>query len=277
MDKKNIDWSNLGFAYVKTDWRYVSMYRNGAWDEGTLTDENTVTINESAGVLQYAQTCFEGLKAYTTADGKIVCFRPDLNADRMIDTCARLKMPAFPKERFLDAVRKTVEANRETRSMKFIDQSVDIINKGQLMQIYPEGRNTPDGKIHACAPWDFDYALGISWADQTNAEAKDKIENPTRYSVDSHYMIKQMLKFETFRYAVLEVYSRQSTQKAINEFKTNIELFAEQNRASANMNFVGSTYRVKNFPYEYDEALEYIRSIIHARVEWFDNKMKNFS
>ena len=87
-------------------------------------------------------------------------------------------------------------------------------------------------------------------------------------------MIKQMLNFETFRYAVREVYSRQSTQKAINEFKTNIELFAEQNRASANMNFVGSTYRVKNFPYEYDEALEYIRSIIHARVEWFDNKMK---
>ncbi len=113
MDKKNIDWSNLGFAYIKTDWRYVSMYRDGAWDEGVLTDEGTVTINECAGVLQYAQTCFEGLKAYTTADGKIVCFRPDLNADRMIDTCARLKMPAFPKERFLDAVRKTVAANRE--------------------------------------------------------------------------------------------------------------------------------------------------------------------
>lgn len=113
MDKKNIDWSNLGFGYMKTDWRYVSMYRDGAWDEGTLTDENTVTINESAGVLQYAQTCFEGLKAYTTADGKIVCFRPDLNAERMIDSCERLKMPTFPKERFIDAVRRTVAANRE--------------------------------------------------------------------------------------------------------------------------------------------------------------------
>ena len=113
MDKKNIDWSNLGFGYMKTDWRYVSMYRDGAWDEGALTDENTVTINESAGVLQYAQTCFEGLKAYTTADGKIVCFRPDLNAERMIDSCERLKMPTFPKERFIDAVRRTVAANRE--------------------------------------------------------------------------------------------------------------------------------------------------------------------
>jgi len=110
---KNIDWSNLGFGYMKTDLRYVSMYRDGKWDEGEMTADNTVTISECAGVLQYAQTCFEGLKAYTTKDGKIVCFRPDLNADRMIDSCERLKMPVFPKERFLEAVRKTVEANKE--------------------------------------------------------------------------------------------------------------------------------------------------------------------
>ncbi len=110
---KNIDWSSLGFGYVKTDLRYVSQYKDGAWDEGKLTEDNTVTISECAGVLQYAQTCFEGLKAYTTKDGRIVCFRPDLNADRMIESCERLKMPVFPKERFLDAVRKTVEANKE--------------------------------------------------------------------------------------------------------------------------------------------------------------------
>ena len=110
---KNIDWSSLGFGYVKTDLRYVSQYKNGAWDEGRMTEDNTVTISECAGVLQYAQTCFEGLKAYTTKDGRIVCFRPDLNAERMIDSCERLKMPTFPKERFLDAIRKTVEANKE--------------------------------------------------------------------------------------------------------------------------------------------------------------------
>ncbi len=110
---KNIDWSSLGFGYVKTDLRYVSMYRDGKWDDGVMTEDNTVTISECAGVLQYAQTCFEGLKAYTTKDGKIVCFRPDLNAERMIDSCERLKMPVFPKERFLEAVRKTVEANKE--------------------------------------------------------------------------------------------------------------------------------------------------------------------
>jgi branched-chain amino acid aminotransferase len=110
---KNIDWSSLGFGYVKTDWRYVSNYKDGAWDDGVLTEDANIVMTECAGVLQYAQTCFEGLKAYTTKDGKIVCFRPDLNAERMISSCDKLKMPAFPAERFIDAVKKVVEANRE--------------------------------------------------------------------------------------------------------------------------------------------------------------------
>ncbi|MBQ4530193.1 MAG: branched-chain amino acid aminotransferase [Lachnospiraceae bacterium] len=111
MEKKNIDWSNLGFGYMKTDLRYVSNYKNGTWDEGTLTGEDTITISECAGVLQYAQTIFEGLKAYTTKDGHIVTFRPDLNAARMADSAKRLEMPVFPEERFVEAVVKTVEAN----------------------------------------------------------------------------------------------------------------------------------------------------------------------
>ena len=110
---KQIDWSNLGFGYVKTDWRYVTNYRDGAWDEGSLTDCETIVLNECAGVLQYAQTCFEGLKAYTTADGRVVCFRPDLNAERMIDSCRRMKMPDLSRERFLEAIRAVVDANRE--------------------------------------------------------------------------------------------------------------------------------------------------------------------
>ena len=113
MEKKNIDWGNLGFSYVKTDKRYVSNYKDGKWEEGYLTEDNTIVLEESACVLQYAQTCFEGLKAYTTKDGKIVCFRPDLNAQRMIDSCERLKMPTFSKERFIEAVRKGVDAIRE--------------------------------------------------------------------------------------------------------------------------------------------------------------------
>jgi len=110
---KNIDFNNLGFSYIETDYRYVSMYKDGAWDEGKLVKDSNIIINESASVFQYAQTCFEGLKAYKTKDGSIVCFRPDLNAERMIDSCERLVMPAFPKERFLDAVTQVVRANAD--------------------------------------------------------------------------------------------------------------------------------------------------------------------
>jgi len=111
MEKKNIDWSNIGFGYIRTDKRYVSNFKNGAWDEGVLTEESNIVLNECACVLQYAQTIFEGLKAYTTEDGHIVAFRPDLNAERMEASAKRLEMPAFPRERFVDAVTKVVEAN----------------------------------------------------------------------------------------------------------------------------------------------------------------------
>ena len=113
MEKKNIDWSNLGFGYVKTDYRYVSNFKNGAWDEGTLSTDDMVTISECACVLQYAQTVFEGMKAYTTEDGRIVVFRPDLNAERMENSAKRLEMPVFPKDRFVDAIVKLVEANAD--------------------------------------------------------------------------------------------------------------------------------------------------------------------
>ena len=94
MEKKNIDWSNIGFGYMKTDKRYVSNFKNGAWDEGTLTSDDQITISECAGVLQYAQTCFEGMKAYTTEDGHIVTFRPDLNAARdLVNAGAACVMP----------------------------------------------------------------------------------------------------------------------------------------------------------------------------------------
>ncbi|MCI8834728.1 MAG: branched-chain amino acid aminotransferase [Ruminococcus sp.] len=111
MEKKNIDWANLGFSYMETEKRYVSYYKDGAWDEGALIEDANITMNECAGVLQYAQTVFEGLKAYTTEDGRIVTFRPDLNAKRMVDSARRLEMPVFAEERFIDAVTQTVKAN----------------------------------------------------------------------------------------------------------------------------------------------------------------------
>lgn len=111
MEKKNIDWSNLSFSYTPTDKRYSAIFQDGAWSEGALIDDPTMHMSESAGVLQYAQTCFEGLKAYTTVDGRIVCFRPELNGERMENTCVHLQMPVFPKERFVEAVAETVRAN----------------------------------------------------------------------------------------------------------------------------------------------------------------------
>ena len=111
MAKKDIDWSNLGFGYVKTDKRFVVNYKNGAWDNGVITDDDKVVISECAGVLQYSQSCFEGMKAYTTENGHTVIFRPDMNASRMADSAKRLEMPAFPEDRFVKAVEETVRAN----------------------------------------------------------------------------------------------------------------------------------------------------------------------
>lgn len=111
MEKKNIDWSNIGFGYMPTEKRYVSNFKDGKWDDGELTSDANIVISECAGVLQYAQTIFEGLKAYTTEKGNIVCFRPDLNAERLNDSAKRLEMPTLPKEKFIDAVVQVVKAN----------------------------------------------------------------------------------------------------------------------------------------------------------------------
>lgn len=111
MEKKNIDWGNLSFGYVQTDYRYLSTYKDGKWDEGALLTDPNVVLNECACVFQYAQTVFEGLKAYTTEDGRIVTFRPDLNAERLAQSAARLEMPEFPKDRFIEAVKQVVKAN----------------------------------------------------------------------------------------------------------------------------------------------------------------------
>jgi len=111
MEKKNLDWENLTFSYQPIDKRYVAMYKDGAWQEGELSDDPNVVLNECAGVLQYAQQVFEGLKAYTTKDGHIVCFRPDLNAKRMYDSAQRMEMPPYPKDKFVEAIKEVVQAN----------------------------------------------------------------------------------------------------------------------------------------------------------------------
>lgn len=113
MAKKDIDWSNLGFSYVPIDYRYVSEYKDGKWDDGAIITDPNIVMSECAGVLQYAQTVFEGLKAYTTEDGRTVMFRPDLNAARLKQSAERLVMPAFDEERFVEAVKQVVKANED--------------------------------------------------------------------------------------------------------------------------------------------------------------------
>ena len=110
---QNLDWANLGFGYHETEYRYVTNYKDGKWDEGGLITDANVVLNECAGVLQYAQTVFEGLKAYYTKDGHIVCFRPDLNAERLNNSAERLIMPKLPEGRFVEAIKAVVKANKD--------------------------------------------------------------------------------------------------------------------------------------------------------------------
>ena len=109
----DMEWSSLNFGYRKTPYRFVAEYKNGKWDEGKLIEDDKIVISECAGVLQYAQTAFEGLKAYTTKDGKIVVFRPDLNAERMHQSAERLEMPTLPEGMFIKAVEQVVAANKD--------------------------------------------------------------------------------------------------------------------------------------------------------------------
>lgn len=111
MEKQNIDWQNIGFGYVKTDKRFVSNYKDGAWDNGALIEDDMITMSECACVLQYAQTIFEGMKAYTTENGDTVVFRPDLNAERLANSAKRMEMPVFPEDKFVEAVKQVVKAN----------------------------------------------------------------------------------------------------------------------------------------------------------------------
>lgn len=105
--------ANIGFKYQHTPFRYVSRWKDGEWDEGKLTEDNILHINESSPALHYAQQCFEGLKAYRTKDNKIQLFRPDENSKRLNRSCERVLMPHVPYEKFIDACEQVVLANEE--------------------------------------------------------------------------------------------------------------------------------------------------------------------
>ncbi|WP_439257852.1 branched-chain amino acid aminotransferase [Lonepinella sp. BR2271] len=110
---KDLDWNNLGFSYIKTDYRYIAYWKNGEWQKGELVTDNVLHISEGSTALHYGQQCFEGLKAYRCKDGSINLFRPDENAKRMQRSCQRLLMPEVPVDMFVDACKQVVKANEE--------------------------------------------------------------------------------------------------------------------------------------------------------------------
>ena len=109
----NIDWNNLGFDYMQLPYRYVAHWKDGVWDEGKLSTDPNLTMNEGSPILHYGQGAFEGMKAYRTKSGKIQLFRPDQNAHRLHNSADKLLMPPFPEDRFIDAVKQVVAANHE--------------------------------------------------------------------------------------------------------------------------------------------------------------------
>ncbi len=110
---ENIDWSNLKFGYIPTNYNVRCYYRNGKWGEIEVSSETTLNIHMAATCLHYGQEAFEGLKAHGCKDGKVRIFRMRENAERLRSTCRGILMPEPPVELFEQMVLKAVELNRE--------------------------------------------------------------------------------------------------------------------------------------------------------------------
>ncbi|MCD6436163.1 MAG: branched-chain amino acid aminotransferase [Clostridiales bacterium] len=113
LSKVNIDWSKLSFDYMKTDYSYVSFWKDGKWDDGKLVTDDKITISQASTAIHYGQQCFEGLKAYRAKDGSILLFRPDENSKRMNNSARRILMQEVPEEKFIDAIMQVVKANEQ--------------------------------------------------------------------------------------------------------------------------------------------------------------------
>lgn len=112
MTKANLDWPNLDFGYRDTDANIRFTWRDGSWDQGTLTADKILPLHMAATCLHYGQECFEGMKAHETKGGDVVLFRPDENAARMARSCEKICMPPVPEETFIEAIHRVVNANR---------------------------------------------------------------------------------------------------------------------------------------------------------------------
>lgn len=110
--KADLDWAHLPFAYMKTDFNVRYTFRDGAWDDGELSDSEHIPLHMAATALHYGQEAFEGLKAFETRDGRVVVFRIEQNARRLADSCRKILMPPVPEELFEKAVFRAINANR---------------------------------------------------------------------------------------------------------------------------------------------------------------------
>ena len=108
---ENIDWSDLSFGYMKTDYNVRCYYRDGKWGELEVSSSEIINIHMAATCLHYGQESFEGLKVFKGKDGKARVFRMDENAKRMQSSCRGIMMPELPVEKFEEAVRKAVKLN----------------------------------------------------------------------------------------------------------------------------------------------------------------------
>ena len=109
----NIDWQNLPFGYVKTDYNVRCYFRNGQWGEIEVSSSESINIHMAASSLHYGQEAFEGLKAYRCKDGKIRIFRPEANAERLQSTCRGIMMPELPTEKFVEMCKKVIKMNEK--------------------------------------------------------------------------------------------------------------------------------------------------------------------
>lgn len=110
-NKADLDWGSLPFGYVKTDYNIRFHYKDGKWSEGVLSQDENISVSIASPGLHYGQQAFEGMKAFSTVDGRVVIFRPEENALRLQRSCERIYMPQFPVDTFVEATKKVVAAN----------------------------------------------------------------------------------------------------------------------------------------------------------------------
>lgn len=108
---EKIDWANLSFGYLPTDYNVRCYYRNGSWGEIEVSSSETINIHMAATCLHYGQEAFEGLKAFRCPDGKVRVFRMEENAARLQSTCRGILMPELPTDIFCEMVRRAIKLN----------------------------------------------------------------------------------------------------------------------------------------------------------------------